>query len=296
MNEKLKMYTALLSACIITLLALNVISVNADSTTLYLDWRLEDNQTVYGHLTLSNFPKVMEKNKTYKIEVILTLESGNNQDLGCLKFKVTSSENDNYVDLGYSFINSVLNQSDSVTLVSHWKVVDPIDYNGGKLVVDSDKGKFILSPEENEVKFPVKNILSINVPEEVSRGDVIFITGSMNPSEEGMIISLTYLQPNGTEIIRSTTVDSEGVFTDSMTPDTEGKWLIKASFNGTQDYDTSLTDWTSFNVQPVMPFLLILALTGLIGWASVTLWVYKNQINEERINGEKIMQNSLSVQ
>lgn len=285
--SKSKMCGVLSLVVLIALLTSTLISVNAESTILYLDWKLEGTPIVYGHLTLSNFPNVMEENKTYKIEATLTLESGNNQDLGYLYFRVHFSEEDSNADLGYSYINTTLNRADSVALISHWKIADLDDYNEGKLVVESDKGIFTLSPEDIKIKFPTKNILSMNVPEEVNRGDALPIEGSMNPSEEGAKISLTYIKPNGTEIIRVATIDRNGTFTDNFAPDIEGTWWVKASFNGTKDYAASSTNLSSFRVQPVMPSYLIIAAIGFVVWLSTMPFIYKYKINTQRIYGNK---------
>lgn len=289
-NKKLTKSHAygILGIVIFNMLFLTLLSsANADSTTLYLDWKLENNNSVFGHLTLDNFPSIMEKNITYRIEVILTLDSGDQQDLGYLNFKAYNSEDQTGITLGYSYLNATLNKADSVTLVSHWKYTVSHNLTEMNLVVESEKGNFILSPEQNVIKFPLMNTLSISVPEKVSRDDILSVTGSMHPSNQGLKITLTYVQPNGSEIVRRTIVDGNGLFTDNIKPDLEGTWWVKANFNATQNYAKSSTELLSFKVEPLMPYWILIAIFIFIIWLFVTLYCYNYKPVEKTIIEKK---------
>ena len=281
-----------------------VIVVNAESTTLYLDWNLKNDPETGGHLTLSGFPKTMEDNQTYKIEINLTLERGPDQTLESLKFSLNASAVDT-ITLGNCAINSTMKKSDSVTIYSHWTLRNISDKTEGTLIIESGNGRSIVTtPTEITIKLRQPNTLRLlNLPKTLNRGESFVIKGKLNFS--GNIdynvtwskISLIYLKPNGTEIIRETSTNDIGYFTDTFVPDLEGMWRVKASWNGTEKYVASSSSVETFEVQGPIPIYLYLAIVGVSVWIVVTLIVHafvrkKEQIyspnEDEETYGKKI--------
>ena len=292
----LKKFKLIFSTIIIGVIVIFLLStsffVKADSTTLYFDWSLEQNSDVGGHLTLSGFPSVMDVNQTYKIEITLTLEYGINQNLGFLNFSL-----DKTLPLGYCGINSTLKKADSVSLISLWITNSTFNQTEGILKINSSQGYFMTSPKEIKVKLRLGNNLTLTeLPTNAHRGDPVLIRGKWEPvdnetleySSQWVSISLTYLSPNGTEIVRRTGIDTNGFFSDRINPEYEGTWKVKASWNGTERYAPSFSSVETFEVQPLIPWYLIVA--GILFISSIILIAISPTINRIFPKREQIYQ------
>ena len=246
---------------------------NADSTTLYLDWSL-DTENASGHLTITGYPQVIELGQTYKIEITLTLESGDSFDLESLNFKAKLT-NGTSLDLGYAdfVLDSTLNKNESLTMISHLKIEKMPDQHEGTLIIASKKGDLSTIPNEIKVRFKLNNVLNMIVPEILYKGDTLFVKGSIKPALEMVKINLTYLKPNGTEIVRGVSPDKNGEFNDDYKPDIEGNWWVKASWSGNEKNAATSSEIYSFEVQSPMPFLLIIGLAVFFGWVIGSLYI-----------------------
>jgi hypothetical protein len=292
---KLISSTIIIGAIVIFLLSTSFF-VKADSIALYFDWSLEQNSDVGGHLTLSGFPSVMDVNQTYKIEITLTLEYGMNLNLGFLNFSLDlANSEDQTLHLGYCGINSTLNKADSVSLISIWTINSTFNQTEGILKINSSQGYFMTSPKEIKVKLRLGNSLTLTeLPTNVHRGDEALIKGKWEPvdnetlkyASQWVSISLTYLTPNGTEIVRRTGIDESGFFSDRIKPDYEGTWKVKASWNGTERYAPTFSSVETFEVQPPIPWYLFVAaivVTIYVIWIVIAFTINKIFPREEQI-------------
>jgi hypothetical protein len=281
-------YAAVELGLIFILLLSSIRSIQADSTTLYLDWKL-DNGDSAGHMTISGYPSAIEENQTYKVEITLTHEKGAIPDFKYLNFTVGGNNNFDPIFLGYSSINSVL-EKNATTLISHWKTQEiPPNQKEGTLKIITDKNDTVkTTPELIAVKFKTTNTLELAPPISPNKGESMTVKGNITMEGEsvptvGIIINLAYLNPNGTEILRKVTVDENGNFVDEYVPNLDGTWWIKASWNGTEKYSQASSKTYSFEVYPQIPFWLYLGITGLIVWVAVSLSLLKWYSKTEQI-------------
>jgi hypothetical protein len=263
--------------------------VSADSTVLYLDWEMPGDIVGEGHLTISGFPTVMEENQTYKTEITITLDIGENINPG--KFKFGIRENDE-LNFGYAFLNSTLQKGQSVTLISHWKIEDiPNNLTEGTLKIvnatANNNATLNTTPQDIKIKFRIESQLNLTVPKTLTIWGTLLVEGNVTKNAEGAKISITYLGPNGTEIVRGTSTDIDGNFNDEFKPDLEGTWWIKASWNGTEKYAAASSTLQSFEYKPAFPFLLALAIIGFSIWVGVTSYVWKVKRDTEQIYPSK---------
>jgi hypothetical protein len=287
-NMKKTLYASVELGLICILLLSSIRSVHADSTTLYLDWKLENGDSA-GHMTISGYPTAIEENQTYKVEITLTHEKGAIPDFKYLNFTVDGINNVDPIFLGYSSINSVL-EKNATTLISHWKTQDiPTNQKEGALKIITDNNETVITtPELIAVKFKTTNTLKLIPPNSLNKGDVMTVKGNITMEGEsvpttGIIINLAYLNPNGTEILRKVTVDENGNFMDRYVPNLDGTWWIKASWNGTEKYSRASSSTYSFEVYPQIPFWLYLGIAGLILWVAVSLPILKWYFKTEQI-------------
>jgi hypothetical protein len=259
----------------------NIKSVIADSTNLYLDWELENGNSA-GHLTISGYPTAIEENQTYKVEITLTHEKGAIPNFDYLNFTVKWSNNDNLSSLlGYSSIHSAL-EKNGTTLISHWKSQEiPNNQQEGTLRIVTNNGDTLKTePEIIKVKFKASNTINLNVQSSLNKGDIMETKGNItiesnSITSEGIIISLSYLNPNGTEILRKVTTNKDGNFIDKFDPNMEGTWWCKASWNGSEKYSKASSEIIPFEVNSQIPFWLYIGTVVLALWAIISLIIYR---------------------
>ena len=307
------------SVALVTLLLLSIIlvstisSVTADSTTLYLDWNLVENTDVYGHLTLSGVPETMEYNQTYKVEITLTLESYDPHDLRKLDFYLNTSSTGRALPLGNCAINSTLHRAESFTLYSHWKIehdeISPF-LTEGKLLINSTIGKTATektletTPRDITIKLKESSILELTdakvkivpFPNPLNLIEEVSVEGNLKNSSFASIdyitwskISLTYLSPNGTEIIRQVSTNDIGHFTDKFVPDLVGTWRVKATWNGTEKYSAATSSVKLFEVQGPNQWILPIAIVVFAFLIFISPAIYWFKDKDERILGPKKM-------
>jgi len=86
-------------------------------------------------------------------------------------------------------------------------------------------------------------------PSELTKGNSVTVSGSINPAVSGKTITLTYRKPDGSIFNRTITTGSNGRYSDSYTPDMAGSWSVKASWEGDSERQGAYSQSTSFNVK-----------------------------------------------
>lgn len=267
-----------LKAGIIVLLLLTaVMTVNSTSTEIYLDWQVKD-PAAGGHLTVSNYPPVLEDGQTYQVELTFTLEWldwGDTVEFQMIQWFVDTGESENQLFLGYSAVDSMLKKNESVTVSSHWSLrrhplneTGWLKMNATVILHDSTQPSETRVPTISQIRpsiqvsLKVENHLTLTLsPRTVEKGQSVTANGTLVPAVAGATINLTYVKPNGEKVIRWANTDQQGNFSDKYTPDVEGTWSVKASWTGTEHYTASSSNLVVFKVDPQSP--LVPAIAGL---------------------------------
>ena len=74
------------------------------------------------------------------------------------------------------------------------------------------------------------------------------ISGLLSPPFPGEIISIRYIDPNGSEIKRPLIVEKDGSYADIIKPEIVGTWKVSSSFNGEGYYLDSQSPTIAFDV------------------------------------------------
>jgi hypothetical protein len=66
----------------------------------------------------------------------------------------------------------------------------------------------------------------------VRAGETLTLSGSIEPAVQGAEVSIVYTMPDGTTERRTEVTDSDGGFSDSITPTDTGSWTVRANWEG----------------------------------------------------------------
>jgi hypothetical protein len=84
---------------------------------------------------------------------------------------------------------------------------------------------------------------------EITEGDSVTVSGSINPSVSSKTATLTYKKPDGSTFTRASTTGSDGSYSDSYKPDVVGSWSVSALWTGDATYDGASSSSKSLNVK-----------------------------------------------
>jgi hypothetical protein len=279
-TRKLVLYIALVS-----LLTLEVFPGIVNATDVYLEWEGE-NSTIGGFLTINNFPNEFHIDKTYQVNITITVEhldSAEAVEFGTIEWVVDTFISSNETEakaIGYSVINTNVTNGEKISVASHWSLNENITTKFGTL---NAKASLTLRDSANQtigtqtlninphprITFKSDTILTIQPrTKKIEQGEVVLINGTLNTTEGPMIrianvtypngeietvnenvtyfewpkIELSYTNPKGEKINRSTNLNSYGVFTDRFKPDMVGMWFVEAKYGGSDYFSPSTSN------------------------------------------------------
>jgi hypothetical protein len=90
-------------------------------------------------------------------------------------------------------------------------------------------------------------------PGSVEKGESVDVSGSIDPAQENLTVTLTYKNPVGSSLSRTVKTDSEGSYRESYQPDIEGSWSVNASWSGD---DRHKGDWLAVSFEVRFPVSL----------------------------------------
>lgn len=106
--------------------------------------------------------------------------------------------------------------------------------------------KFIVSKIQATVTCSVS-------PRSLERGESVDVSGSIEPAQENVTVTLAYKRPNGSVFSRNVRTDVEGSYRDSYQPEVEGSWSVNASWLGDERHEG---DWASASFEVRFPVSL----------------------------------------
>lgn len=116
---------------------------------------------------------------------------------------------------------------------------------------------FILS------KIPATMTCSVS-PQSVEKGEVIDVSGTIEPVQENATVTLTYKMPNGSSFSSNVITDSDGFYRESYKSEVEGSWSVNASWLGDERHEG---DWmkAAFEVRFPVSLTVITSSNRLTG-------------------------------
>lgn len=90
-------------------------------------------------------------------------------------------------------------------------------------------------------------------PQDVEKGESVDVSGSIDPEQENVTVTLVYKKPNGSTVSQNVKTDAEGFYSESFQPDIEGPWSVNASWPGDERHEG---DWISVSFEVRFPVSL----------------------------------------
>lgn len=113
----------------------------------------------------------------------------------------------------------------------------------------------IIGSTSPTVTFTVTKIpttLSCSVsPSELTIGDFVIVSGSINLSVSDATVTLIYTKPNSSTVTTASITDSEGDYSDIYTPNTVGFWSVAASWDGDSIHEGASSSEVGFTVSKI---------------------------------------------
>jgi len=135
----------------------------------------------------------------------------------------------------------------TANIIFEWETDDYI-----KDVAITADGKFVAFGCADYVYFlealPSSTITCEVSSSEIAFGESITVSGYASPPHAGAEVTLTYTRPDDSSLTRTTTVDQTGFYSDTLTPDIVGVWMVKASWMGDEQHAGSESTSQSFTV------------------------------------------------
>ncbi|HIE14649.1 TPA: hypothetical protein EYP70_05195, partial [Candidatus Bathyarchaeota archaeon] len=83
----------------------------------------------------------------------------------------------------------------------------------------------------------IESTISCSVsPKSVEKGELVKVSGSIEPTQENVTVTLEYKSPEGSIFTRTVRTDAEGSYEDSFIPHVEGYWSVNASWSGDEKH------------------------------------------------------------
>jgi len=136
--------------------------------------------------------------------------------------------------------------------------------------------------ESNFMSFTVNKastILTITVSEDtLEHGQSLVVSGSISPPMSSLPILLIYTRPDGSAIRNSVTTSTNGAFSETFTPDKDGQWSVKASWNGSENYLGATSSSINFNVKQPFPVTYIVLVLTIIAFIGAVFFIKRKKV------------------
>lgn len=83
-------------------------------------------------------------------------------------------------------------------------------------------------------------------PESVEQEESVDVSGSIDPAQENVTVTLIYKRPNASTFSHNVKTDTTGSYRESYQPDVEGSWSVNASWPGDERHKG---DWVSVSFE-----------------------------------------------
>lgn len=188
--------------------------------------------------------------------------------------------NSNVTATGEPTISDILNPTDEILPKGFFTLTFSLDINENALpraysynmVVDYsvNQSGIVLEgePQILVVEFTVSKIESTVTcsvsPQSVEKGETVDVSGSIDPAQENVTVTLVYKKPNGSNFSKPLKTDAEGSYRHSYQPDVDGSWSVNASWPGDEKHEG---DWASasFEVRSPVSLSIVTSDDRLIG-------------------------------
>jgi len=187
--------------------------------------------------------------------------------------------NPNASATGKPTVGDILSPTDEIAPKSFFTLTFTLDidedaipgtYNQTMIVkysVESGKDFVEGTPQNLSIEIVVSKIestITVSVsPQVVEEGEIIRVSGSLNPAPENATITLIYMGPER-RFNSTVEVNLDGSFAESFRPDVNGTWSVNASWPGDVKYEGSWSS-VSFEVRPQVSLNIVTSNNRIVG-------------------------------
>jgi len=90
------------------------------------------------------------------------------------------------------------------------------------------------------------NLSILSSTESIDGGENITVSGQLEPSFQGLTLSVNYTSPQGIVVTRTVATNSTGGFRDTFTPSKAGAWIVRAGWRGNELYLSTMKNASFF--------------------------------------------------
>ena len=95
----------------------------------------------------------------------------------------------------------------------------------------------------------IASVVDVSIsPQTVAEGELVLVSGSIEPAKENAVVTLSYRSPEGFEFNTIAKTNADGYFSETHRPDMDGFWSVNASWPGDAKHEGSWSA-TSFEVR-----------------------------------------------
>jgi len=151
----------------------------------------------------------------------------------------------------WNFVDMALKNSDKKMTIVLSSITESVDMFFGFLSKDQTYSwmeiykPFLTIQYSIPLQSSISCLLSKN---RIVQGESITISGSIRPVVFSQTVKLIYTDPYGNVINRNVQSNTNGDYTDYLTPDKVGLWSCKASWEGNADYQGAISSQATFTV------------------------------------------------
>jgi hypothetical protein len=142
-------------------------------------------------------------------------------------------------------------------------------------------GELIGGVEVEVVRKQITQLTCTLAPSTITIGAPISITGTLTPTLASTKIHITVVNPDGESSQRTVTTASDGTYTDTITPDSTGTWVVNSTWVGDDIHMGSASTEQTLNVeetpaQPPCIYILLVLVIAVILYLRTTQRRIKN--------------------
>jgi hypothetical protein len=119
------------------------------------------------------------------------------------------------------------------------------------------------------------SIISYQVNQNLALGEIVYISGDLNPSLVGTIIFINYTTPGGQIVTHQVQTSKGGRFIDTLTPDMAGIWTVVLAWPGNDEYVGDVSEETFIVTESPLSPTYILAISTVIFISGLVLKRHK---------------------
>jgi len=164
---------------------------------------------------------------------------------------ISVSANGEYIAVAERYSDKITLLNKTGAILWEWQAADYVND-----VDISDDGRYVVAGSSDEHVYFLENLKPSTITCNRSQaqlllGEPVTISGSIDPSHEGVEVTLNYTKPDKSVMTRNAISSVDGSFSDTFTPEAAGMWSVTAWWSGNLEYMGAKSSSKKFLVSTV---------------------------------------------